>query len=748
MQELLSNLNPQQREAVRHTEGPLLVLAGAGSGKTRVLTYRVAYLLQEKQVPPYNMLAITFTNKAANEMKERLLHLVGDLGEDLWVSTFHAACVRILRREIDALGYNRNFVIYDTADQQILIKTCLKELDMDEKKFPPRALAAAISQAKNRLQTPERFEQGAAGWYEQEVASVYRLYQRKLKEHNALDFDDLIMQAVMLFARHPDILRYYQQKFRYILVDEYQDTNHSQYLLVKMLAEAHHNLCVVGDPDQSIYRWRGADIQNILDFEKDYPEARVIRLEQNYRSTGAILEAANAVIANNMGRKPKKLWTQNPRGDLIAHYVGDNEWAEARFVAGAVLRLRRQEDRSYSEFAVLYRTHAQSRVLEEVFMQEGLPYQILGGQKFYDRKEIKDLVAYLRVILNPVDNVSLQRIVNVPRRGIGEATWARLDEFAARQGISNFEAMHRPGEAGLAARATRPLAEFTQLMDSLIEAREKLSVTDLVQKVLADSGYLRELEQERTPEAEARIENLKEFLSVTQEYDRRSEDKSLEGFLAQVSLVSDIDTYEGSADRVALMTLHTAKGLEFPVVFLVGMEERIFPHAQALLEEPELEEERRLCYVGMTRAQNHLYLTNAWERTLYGNTVGNEPSRFLAEIPPELINEAANGRRGLAWGSRGAWEQEEEGDRWTDRHSPGEPATRMSTAKAAGSGIVANPPAQQEGFQLGDKVHHTKWGTGVIVRVQGEGGDAQLTVAFPDQGLKTLLAQYAPLKKI
>jgi len=744
LQALLAQLNPPQQQAVRWTEGPLLVLAGAGSGKTRVLTSRVAYLLADRGVPPSQIMAITFTNKAAREMKERLVDLVGERAEALWVSTFHAACARILRREIEHLGYTRNFVIYDTADQQSLLKTCLQELNLDEKRFNPRAVGGLISQAKNNLLAPEAFAREASTWYRQEVARVYRLYQAKLKKLNALDFDDLIMQVVTLFSHHPEVLASYQRQFRYVLVDEYQDTNHSQYRLVKQLVAGHNNICVVGDPDQSIYRWRGADIQNILDFEKDFPAARVIRLEQNYRSTQTILEAANAVIANNEGRKPKNLWTDNGRGDPVFYYSGENEWAEGRYVAGEISRQLGREQRCYRDFAVLYRTHAQSRVFEEVFLQSGIPYQIVGGLKFYDRKEIKDLVAYLRVIQNPADDISLARIFNVPKRSLGETTWSRLADYAAAHGISVMTAIGKAEEVpGLTSRALRSLSSLSQLIQAFQDLATRLKVTELVERVLEDSGYLAELQAEGTPEAQARVENLWEFLSVARDYDRRSPDQDLAGFLAQISLITDIDDMAEAEDRVVLMTLHTAKGLEFPVVFLVGMEERVFPHAQSLADPAETEEERRLCYVGMTRARERLYLTNAYERTLYGNTVTNEPSRFLREIPPQLLAQEGFPSRHAAryrpWSGG-------EGDGSNAKivaQPPVPTAKRVEGLSCSGGGF---PGTGQ--FALGDKVHHAKWGTGVIVQIQQDGGDQKLKVAFPDLGIKDLLASYAPIRKL
>lgn len=684
----------------------MLVLAGAGSGKTRVLTYRVAYLLQEKGIAPENILAITFTNKAADEMKERLADLVGLRSDSLWVSTFHSACVRILRREISRLGYNRNFVIYDTADQHTLLKNCLRELNLDDKKFPVKSLASVISQAKNNLWSPQRYEQMAGSFYERVAADVYRLYQEKLRENNALDFDDLIMQTVFLLAQYPEVLQYYQKLFRYIMIDEYQDTNHAQYILAKLLAGGYRNICAVGDPDQSIYGWRGADIQNILNFEKDYSDALIIKLEQNYRSTKTILQAANEVIRYNQSRKEKNLWTENEEGLPLVVYPADDEWGEAWYVAQEIYRLKQQEGIPYGHCAVLYRVHAQSRALEEALVKAGIPYQIMGGLKFYERKEIKDILAYLRVIQNPDDSVSLYRIINVPRRGIGEVTWVRLAAFAGEKGISIYEALRRAEEIeGLSSRVLKPIVQFVEMMDSFIELKDKIGVTELTRQILDKTGIVAELEREKTTEAETRLENLREFLSVTEKYERSSEEATLEGFLAEVSLVSEIDNYEEEEEVVVLMTLHTAKGLEFPVVFLVGMEEGVFPHSRALLEPGELEEERRLCYVGMTRAQKRLYLTHARRRTLYGNLVSNPPSRFLEEIPEELIT------------SPGGQEKEEETDKKT-------------------------------AFSPGDKVYHSHWGEGVVVAVKGDGSDTRLKVAFPDRGIKELLVEYAPLRKI
>ncbi len=710
--DLLQGLNQAQVEAVKHTDGPLLVLAGAGSGKTRVLTTRIAYLLQQG-VEPHRILAITFTNKAAQEMKERVQALVPHAARDLWVLTFHAACLRILRQQARHLGYAENFVIYDEDDQETLLKECLKELNLDEKKFPPRALAAVISRAKNRLITPQDFYEQAGDAFSLKAAQVYRLYQDKLFRLNALDFDDLLMLTVRLFRENPAVLRHYQQRFRYILVDEYQDTNHAQYVLVNLLAREHRNLCVVGDPDQSIYGWRGADIQNILDFERDYPDARVILLEQNYRSTQNILDAANHVIRRNRRRKEKRLWTAAGPGSPLVVYMAGDEQSEALFVAERIARLHRQGV-PYRHMAVLYRTHAMSRVLEEVLLYRGIPYAIVGGLRFYERKEIKDLLAYLRLLVNPADAVSLKRIINVPRRGVGEASLNRLLFFAAEKNIPVLEALGRAEEVpGLPARVRATCRELAAMFAWFYANQHRLSITELTREVLARTGYWQELEEEGTPEARTRQENLREFLSVTQEFDRRAQGGTLADFLAEIALLSDADTLDREADRVVLMTLHSAKGLEFPVVFLVGMEEGVFPHARSLADPAELEEERRLCYVGLTRARERLYLTYAWQRTLYGVTRHNPPSRFLEEIPPHLV-------------------------------AASDPLDE-SCEDAANDAIQ---PRAHQPYSPGDLVYHRKWGRGRVVKIKGQGENAELWVEFPNLGVKTLLARYAPLERI
>lgn len=713
--EILLGLNPMQAQAATATEGPLLILAGAGSGKTRVLTHRIAYLMKEKGVAPENILAITFTNKAAGEMKERLAGMVGFISNQMWVSTFHSACVRILRRDIDLLGYKRGFTIYDSADQRSLLQDILKEMNLDDKRYPVRSIQEAISRAKNRLYTPEMFDREASGYYDSQIAEVYYLYQQRLKANNCLDFDDLIMQTVILLGRSSDILKYYQEKFQYVLVDEYQDTNHAQYMFVKLLTEAHRNLCVVGDDDQSIYGWRGADINNILDFEKDYPEAMVIKLEQNYRSTKSILEAANHVVSHNRGRKGKNLWTDNMQGDKVTICITTSERAEAQYIAEEIERLQYSEKRGLGEFAVFYRTNAQSRVLEECFMREGIPYTIVGTLKFYDRREIKDMIAYLRVIVNPADSLSMARIINVPKRGVGQVSWSRIQGYAEEQGISISQAIEEAENISNLGRVKGAVLEFGRNLAELREQQDKVTVTKTVMDILSLTGYMEELQAENTEEAFMRIENLQEFLSVTQEYDRRDENNDLGSFLERIALISDVDNYSNGGESVVMMTLHTAKGLEFPVVFIAGMEEGIFPHSRSLTSEPETEEERRLCYVGMTRAREKLYLTHTRQRILYGNTQINQPSRFIREIPEDLV--------------------ELKGD------------IKQETGQAPAEKRPGKGEHKAGDFAVGDKVFHTIFGSGTVVAVGASGSDS-ITVAFPDKGVKNLLPEYAPLKKL
>jgi len=746
-EDALQGLNPQQREAVLATDGPLLLLAGAGSGKTRVLTQRIAYLLREKNVAPWSILAITFTNKAAREMKDRISAIAGPDAEDIWISTFHSMCVRILRRDIDRIGYNRNFTILDSSDQVSVIKQCQKEMNIDPKKYDPRAVLGLISSAKNELKTPEQYGGMVAGPVEQIAQQVYSLYQKKLKSNNSLDFDDLIMKTIQLFEEVPEVLEFYQKKFRYVHVDEYQDTNRAQYMLVKMLAAGYKNICVVGDSDQSIYRWRGADITNILNFEKDYPNARTILLEQNYRSTKRILEAANKVISNNIGRKPKNLWTENDEGAMIRYYTADSEHSEAYYIVDEIQKAV-DRGREYRDVAILYRTNAQSRVIEEVFVKSGIPYNIVGGTKFYDRKEIKDMLAYLRLISNPDDDLSLTRIINVPKRGIGAGTVEKIAAYAARQGISMYKAIQEVDQIGLSARLSDAVVKFAHLIAELEGMQEYLGVTELAEEVLTRTEYREELRREGTLEARSRIENIEEFLSVTMEFERTNEDKTLVAFLTDLALVADIDkldeTEEDRGNAVVMMTLHSAKGLEFPVVFLVGMEEGIFPHSRALLEEVEMEEERRLAYVGITRAEEELFLTRALMRTLYGQTKMNAPSRFIEEIPEHLIQPegivqqrlaARNGRVD----SRAAQPQQR----------AGVVPMRSTQTMGGASAVKAEGGAEALDWKAGDKAEHGKWGIGTVVSIKGSGQDLELTIAFPNPtGLKKLLAKFAPIKKL
>ncbi|GAB6086412.1 DNA helicase PcrA [Alkaliphilus crotonatoxidans] len=720
----LVHLNGPQQEAVRHTEGPLLILAGAGSGKTRVLTHRIAYLVEEKGISPYRILAITFTNKAAKEMRERVETLLGDNCRDLWVSTFHSSCVRILRRDIDKIGFERNFVIYDTSDQEIVMKECIKGLGLDDKTFAPRAVLGEIGRAKDQLMGPKEFLETYRGEYRKEkIGKLYEMYQQKLRGNNALDFDDLIMKTVELFSANPTILHYYQEKFQYILVDEFQDTNLSQYQLVSMLARAHQNLCVVGDDDQSIYSWRGADIQNILGFEKDFPRAHVIKLEQNYRSTGSILDAANHVVSNNRQRKSKRLITDNPRGEIIQYYKAVNEYDEAQYITTSIKKIIKEEHKSYDSFAILYRTNAQSRVLEEALMKENIPYRLYGGIRFYDRKEIKDILAYLKIIENPVDDVNLSRIINVPKRGIGLKSIEKVAEYAAQRGESLFSAFLDVDDiGGLSTRVKVQGNQFTEMIVSLIERKDQLTVTEIVDEIYEKTGYLKELQMENTVEAASRIENLQEFRSLTQDFDQNSEVKTLEEFLARTSLESSVDTLEEGQDSVVLMTLHSAKGLEFPVVFIPGMEEGIFPSYMSIQEQNE-EEERRLCYVGITRAMERLYMTHAVMRTLYGRTSYNTPSRFIDEIPQELITK----------------------ERAYDRKKE---MLKMQTSplfrgEMLHSGRRATPaPSSNTGeYKAGTKVRHPKFGQGTIVAVDKD----MLSIAFPQGGIKKIASTFIQL---
>ncbi len=728
--ELLADLNPAQREAVAAVDGPVLVVAGAGSGKTRVLTHRIAHLIRDYEVSPFAVLAITFTNKAANEMKHRVGQLVGGVVRAMWVSTFHSACVRILRQEIGALGYRSSFTIYDDADSRRLVKNCLRDLDLDEKRFPPRNIRAAISNAKNELVDYESYAAQGQGHYHEKVADVYRLYQQRLLEASALDFDDILMITAELFAAFPSVLARWQERFRYVMVDEYQDTNHAQYVLVNQLAAKHRNLCVVGDSDQSIYAFRGADIRNIMEFERDYPDARVIMLEQNYRSTEVILEAANAVIANNAGRKPKHLWTDMGRGDNLVLYEGEDERDEAAFIAEEVTALE-DAGRRLDDVAVFYRTNAQSRVLEEVLKRFGIPYQVIGGPKFYDRREVKDAFAYLRVLVNPDDTVALKRVINVPKRGIGDTTVGHVDRFAEAEGVTFHEALQKADDIqGLQTRARTKLKEFMALLDYL---REKAGdgPAAAVRAVLDETGMVEAYESERTIEALGRVENLKAVFAGAEDFEMSGPGLAPDGeawadmtglrrvelFLESVALFADVDDLEDDAGQVTLMTLHNAKGLEFPVVFLTGLEDGVFPHMRSLGEPDQLEEERRLCYVGITRAQEQLYVTHAWSRNLFGAGMGssnyNPPSRFLGELPKNLLKTAKR--------------------------------TRIAQKERAG----AHQPSVGAGeISAGDRVRHSHWGDGQVVEVLGTGDKAEARVEFATEGEKRLLLAWAPLEKV
>lgn len=735
-------LNPQQAEAVINTEGPMLIMAGAGSGKTKVLTCRVANLLQ-KGVRPYRILAITFTNKAAAEMRERVNNMSGPAAKDVWLFTFHAFCARFLRMEIDKLpGYGGNFAIYDTADSQNLIKQILKEMNLDDKRFQPSGILSRISNAKNALQDAAAFARQAGDFYEQKVADIYSRYEQKLQLNNALDFDDLLMLSIKLLQENKEVREKYQDRFDYLLVDEYQDTNHAQYLLTKFLAAKHRNICVVGDADQSIYGWRGADIQNILDFEKDYPDAKVIKLEQNYRSTQIILDAANAVIENNTGRKPKNLWTENKSGADIIYFQAVDERDEARFVIEQLQNLQRTENKKLGDMAILYRTNTQSRIFEEMLIKSGISYNMVGGLKFYERKEIKDIIAYLRVIFNPADSLSLLRIINVPKRGIGDASLAKVQAYAAANNVSLFEAVSNAAAIdGLSSRFVSKLDDLAGIIFELMNLANEAPVEDLIDRVLRDTGYLEELENERTPQAQSRIDNLHELISVAQEFAASEEENNLENFLAHVALVSDIDDTELGEDAITLMTLHSSKGLEFPVVFLVGMEEGLFPHARTLMDETEIEEERRLCYVGITRAKEKLFLSSTKMRTIYGNTVTYPPSRFLQEIPARLVKTIKRQERFSAL---------ENFKQVSEKYSarPQKPASTFNPHS-----FMPQKPAAAAGgtgtrFNTGDRVSHSKWGEGMVVSVKDSPDGQEVKVAFAGAGVRSLLTKYAVLKKL
>lgn len=739
---LLAGLNDKQKEAVLSNNGPILIIAGAGSGKTRVLTHRIAYLIQQKHVNPWNILAITFTNKAANEMKERILSLLGaDEGNDVWISTFHALCVRILRKHIDLLGYDRNFTIIDSSAQKTLIKNIIKDLNLDSNQFNARSILSQISNAKNKLQSPEEFLKETVLPYQKNVANIFLEYQKRLIKNQSLDFDDLLNLTIELFNNHPDILSLYQDKFKYINVDEYQDTNLVQYRLVNMLAKKNNNICVVGDADQSIYGWRGADMHNILNFEQDYLNCKTILLEQNYRSTKNILNAANDVISNNKIRKEKNLWTTQDSGDKITYYTARNERDEAQYIVAEVHKLISNKNFAYKDVAVLYRTNSQSRSLEDVLIKSNIPYNIIGGHKFYDRKEIKDIIAYLTLIANSKDDLSFIRVINEPKRGIGTGTINKLQQYANENNISLLESLDRLDEIpNLTNKIKNNLLQFKDLIINFKDA--SLSVTELTNELLQKSGYEDSLQRADTLESQNRLDNLQEFLSVTAEYDKHNgnvnEDYSLidklVDFLGNISLLSDTDEFNENNNCINLMTLHAAKGLEYPIVFLVGLEEGIFPIKRAMDSEDELEEERRLAYVGITRAQKKLYLTNANSRMIYGNIQHNSSSRFIEEISDELLDHCYNSSINNV-----KFNQENYLRNNMRLHSSSPNRTINHNLESEVSHV---------NWVVGDKVDHKKWGIGTVVKLSGEGKDLELDIAFPNLGIKKLLASFAPIKKV
>ena len=728
MNSLLTGLNKEQQQAVQHTEGPLLILAGAGSGKTKVLTVRIAHLLAQG-VNPYEILAITFTNKAAKEMKSRVEGLVGDVANRIWLSTFHSFCAKFLRFELDNfLGYNSNFTIYDTSDSQAVIKAALKALNLDDKYYPVGAMIGAISDAKNKLLFASDFRKQARDFYQQKVADVYEYYERELRKNNALDFDDLLLVAVKLLQSNEAVLDKYSKRFRYVMIDEYQDTNHAQYLLAYLLSSHWKNIAVVGDADQSIYAWRGADIQNILDFEKDYPNCTSIKLEQNYRSTKIILDAANAVIENNEGRPKKNLWTDKTEGTKIQHFTAQSEHEEAAFIGDTIAKKHDIHGVPYGDMAILYRTNAQSRVLEEALIKRALPYTMVGGTKFYDRKEIKDVLAYLRVLYNPFDDLSLLRIINVPKRSIGATTVAKLQDYARANGTSLFMTLTQLHLVDtIKGKTKEKLEEFGILIFTLVAEMEDKTVLDILESILDRTGYLAQLEESTDPQDQARAENIGELLSVAKDFQDTNPTGTVEDFLEQVALVNDVDSFEQEESKVTLMTLHAAKGLEFPIVFLGGLEEGLFPHSRTLMNPEEIEEERRLAYVGITRAEKELYISNATTRTVFGRTSSYLPSRFIDEIPEELVD-----------GLRAKRKVPDDIKRHVPQH--------MSvTSRPVTKPIVRNEVIAD--WKVGDTAIHSKWGNGKVINVAGEGAGMKLTIEFPTQGVRVVMAKFAPVKK-
>lgn len=738
MNNMLDKLNERQKEAVLATEGPVLVLAGAGSGKTTVLVNRIAYMISEKHIRPWNILAITFTNKAAREMKDRIERLLGDTAKDMWIGTFHSVCVRVLRSCIDLLGYSRDFVIYDTADTKTVMKECLRELDIDEKSFPVRNVLSIISNAKNDLMDAATFENVYKSDYRMSIiAKIYYRYQTKLRKNNAVDFDDIILNTVKILSENPDVLSKYQDKFRYILVDEYQDTNNSQYLLINLLAQANRNLCVVGDDDQSIYKFRGANIGNILNFEDDYSDVQKITLDQNYRSTQNILDAANSVISNNKGRMGKSLWTSNGDGNKVFVYTGTNEYDEARYIARQIKK-HFDEQGSFSDCAILYRTNAQSRVIEEMLMRESVPYKVLSGLRFYDRKEIKDIIAYLRVVYNPNDDVSLARIINEPKRKIGNATLEKARNIAREKETSLYDVISHADDYPEFKTAIKKLLSFSEIIQSLIKLKDTVTIEDLTGRILNDTGYMPALVMEDTTESKTRIENLGEFISVITEFEKNEETgNTLGGFLENISLVSDIDGYDENEDSAVLMTIHSAKGLEFPIVFLSGLEEGLFPGMRSMESDDDIEEERRLCYVAITRAKEQLYITKTISRTIHGKTMPTTASRFFKEIPVEYLEDKTTLQPKVAkvmqdLGVRNA----------------SAPKKEVYMTKGFGSSVKSSGSTDYSKFKAGDAVEHRTFGRGEILKATPCGNDCILEIQFESIGFKRLMAAFAKVKKI
>ncbi len=772
MQDILKGLNDKQYEAVVNTEGPCLVIAGAGSGKTKVLTHKIAYLIGEKQVKPWNILAITFTNKAANEMKERIGNLVGDVAADIWMGTFHSICVRILRRFIDRIGFDSSFIIFDTSDQRTLVKACIKSIGLDDKMFTDRSVLSEISNAKNEMLEPDQYTVRANGDFRKEkIALVYEMYQKRLKENNAIDFDDIINYTIKILMENTDILEYYSDKFHYVLVDEYQDTNKAQFTLVTMLASKNGNITVVGDNDQGIYSFRGADISNILNFERDFPGTKIIKLEQNYRCTGNILKAANAVIKNNEVTYKKELWTENEVGNLPAVYSAKNEYDEGTYIAQQIEHLRREEYYKYSDFAILYRMNTQSRAIEEILRRESIPYKIIGGLKFYERKEIKDIISYLRLIQNPSDNLSLKRIINEPKRGIGKTSLDKIEELSINSGVPMYEIIKNAEQYGL-NRVFLNSREFVNAIEELRAKKDDIKISDLIKETLKKSGYTQALENENTIEAENRIENLDEFLTVAIEFEDESADNKLSDFLEGITLSSDIDNMEEAEETVTLMTLHSAKGLEFPVVFLVGMEEGIFPGYKSIGEPKELEEERRLCYVGITRAKEHLFLTCSKQRTIFGSTSCNQVSRFLREIPSDLLDgyddalgERQESNSNIFGDSKYSWTygSKDNGNIKTYKIDKNEPKVAAASSSTSNNGFMFrtaesflnNLTKKSSGanvdlskYKEGVRIYHKKFGEGVISNVEPEGDDLKVDIQFDKVGHKRLMAKFANLEII